>query len=79
VNAAGYFLQIYIMYEEINSKDTAWFALALAGAYIFLSRRTRARAGSPEAARTVDLLHLALAVRFYIDIHRTTRWEETVL
>src|SRR6266851_2759266 len=64
VNAAGYFLQIYIMYEEINSKDTAWFALALAGAYIFLSRRTRARAGSPEAARTVDLLHLALAIGF---------------
>jgi len=64
VNAAGYFLQIYIMYGEINSKDTAWFALALAGVYIFLSRRTRARAGSPEAARTVDLLHLALAIGF---------------
>ena len=30
VNAAGYFLQIYVMFEEIGTKDTAWFALALA-------------------------------------------------
>jgi len=64
VNAAGYFLQIYIMFEEIGTKDTAWFALALAALYIFLSRQARGRAGSPEAARTVDLLHLALAIGF---------------
>ena len=64
VNAAGYFLQIYMMYEQINAKDTAWFALALAAVYVFLSRQTRARAASPEAARTVDLLHLALAIGF---------------
>ena len=64
VNAAGYFLQIYFMFEEIDSKDTAWFALALAAVYIFLSRQARARAASPEATRTVDLLHLALAIGF---------------
>ena len=64
VNAAGYFLQIYVMFEEIGTKDTAWFALALAALYIFLSRQSRGRAGSPEAARTVDLLHLALAIGF---------------
>jgi uncharacterized membrane protein len=64
VNAAGYFLQIYIMFEEIGTKDTAWFALALAALYIFLSRQARGRAGSPQAARTVDLLHLALALGF---------------
>ncbi len=64
VNAAGYFLQIYAMFEDIGTKDTAWFALALAALYIFLSRQTRARAGSPEAARIVDLLHLALAIGF---------------
>ncbi len=64
VNAAGYFLQIYVMFEEIGTKDTAWFALALAALYIFLSRQARARAGSPEAARIVDLLHLALAIGF---------------
>jgi uncharacterized membrane protein len=64
VNAAGYFLQIYVMFEEIGTKDTAWFALALAALYIFLSRQSRGRAASPEAARTVDLLHLALAIGF---------------
>ena len=63
VNGAGYFLEIYTMFEAISTKDTAWFALALAAVYIFFSRRTRARAGSP-AARTVDLLHLALAIGF---------------
>lgn len=64
VNAAGYFLQIYIMFEEIGTKDTAWFALALAALYIFLSRQARGRARNPEAARIVDLLHLALAIGF---------------
>src|SRR5207247_2254697 len=63
-NAAVYFLQIYAMFEAVDSKATAWFALALAAVYIFLSRQTRARASSPEAARTVDLLHLALAIGF---------------
>lgn len=64
VNASGYFLQIYIMFEEIGTKDTAWFALALAALYIFLSRQTRGRAANPAAATTIDLLHLALALGF---------------
>ena len=64
VNAAIYFLQIYVMYEAIDTKVTAWFALALAAVYIFLSRRTRARTTSAEAARRVDLLHLGLAIGF---------------
>ena len=64
VNASGYFLQIYIMFEEIGTKDTAWFALALAALYIFLSRQTRGRAANPVAAKTVDLFHLALALGF---------------
>ena len=64
VNAAIYFLQIYVMYKEIDTKVTAWFALALAAVYIFLSRRTRARTTSAEAARRVDLLHLGVAIGF---------------
>lgn len=64
VNAAGYFLQIYIMFEEIGTRDTAWFALALAALYIFLNRQARGRAGSPGAAKAVNLLHLALALGF---------------
>ncbi|MGA9798214.1 MAG: DUF2339 domain-containing protein [Terriglobales bacterium] len=63
-NAAGYFLQIYIMFEEVGTKDTAWFALALAALYILLSRQSRGRRDNPEAARVVDLLHLALAIGF---------------
>ena len=64
INAAGYFLQIYVMFEEIGTKDTAWFALALAALYVFLSRQSRVRAAKAETARTVDLLHLALAMGF---------------
>jgi uncharacterized membrane protein len=64
VNAAGYFLQIYMMYEAIDSRDTAWFALALAAVYIFLGRQTKARLRTAEITRTVDLLHLALAIGF---------------
>jgi uncharacterized membrane protein len=64
VNAAGYFVEIYAMFELVDIRDTAWFALALAGVYIFLSRRTRARATTAEAARRVDLVHLALAIGF---------------
>jgi uncharacterized membrane protein len=64
VNAAGYFLQIYVMFEEIGTRDTAWFALALAALYIFLSRQARGRGDNQEAARVVDLLHLALAIGF---------------
>ncbi len=45
VNAAGYFLQIYVMFEEIGTRDTAWFALALAALYVFLSRNV-SRPGS---------------------------------
>ena len=64
VNAAGYFLQIYVMFEEIGTRDTAWFALALAALYVFLSRMSRVRAASVQTAKTIDLLHLALAIGF---------------
>jgi uncharacterized membrane protein len=42
----------------------AWFALALAGVYIFLSREMHARYPDPAAAKTLHLLHLALAIGF---------------
>ncbi len=63
-NAAVYFLQIYVMFKEIGTRDTAWFALALAALYIFLSRQTRGRNDDPAAVRTINLLHLALAIGF---------------
>jgi uncharacterized membrane protein len=64
VNAGVYFLQVYAMLEEINKTSTAWFALALAAVYIFLSRQVRARSSSPRVSQTLHFLHLALAVGF---------------
>ena len=79
VNAAGYFLQVYVMYSEVDPKLTAWFALALAAIYIFLSRQSRVMAAKSERARNVDLLHLALAIGFItvaipirLDVHWVT-------
>src|SRR5205823_9394547 len=64
INAGVYFLQVYGMYEDVNRKAVAWFALALAAVYIFLSREMRGRYPDPAAARTLQLLHLALAIGF---------------
>lgn len=77
INAGVYFLQVYAMYEEVNRSAVAWFALALAGVYIFLSREMRERYPDPSAARTLHLLHLALAIGFItiaIPIRLDTHW-----
>ena len=63
VNAVVYFLQVYAMYEQVDKTLTAWFALALAGVYILLSRRAGVRYGE-ESQQALRLLHLALAVGF---------------
>ena len=63
VNAGVYFLQIYAMYEEIDKNVTAWFALALAAVYIFLSRQMRRQSPGGGVAG-LQLLHLALAIGF---------------
>jgi uncharacterized membrane protein len=64
VNAGVYFLQAYMMIEEIDKTYMAWFALALAAIYILLSRRIHAR--NPEASKPGILyfLHLAVAIGF---------------
>jgi uncharacterized membrane protein len=64
INAGVYFLQVYAMFEEVNRNAVAWFALALAAVYIFLSRQMRIRYPDPAAASTLHLLHLALAIGF---------------
>ncbi len=64
VNAGGYFLQVYAMYEQIDKHAMAWFALALATVYIFLSRQARDRFPDPENAQRLHFLHLALAIGF---------------
>jgi uncharacterized membrane protein len=63
VNAVVYFLQVYAMYEQVDKTLSAWFALALAGVYILLSRRAGVRYGE-QSQQSLRLLHLALAVGF---------------
>lgn len=77
LNAGVYFLQVYILLEEIDKTASAWFALALAAAYIFLSRQVSARERDPQARETLHFLHLALAVGFItiaIPIRLDTHW-----
>src|SRR5207302_13931 len=64
VNAVVYFLQAYAMFEEVNKTDMAWFALALAAVYIFLSRQVQSRKINAATTQTLHLLHLAVALGF---------------
>jgi len=64
VNAVVYFLQIYNMFDEISKTAAAWFALGLAGVYIYLSWRAEARFGGSAMGQNLKLLHLALAIGF---------------
>ena len=64
VNAGVYFLQAYIMFEEVNKTYMAWFALGLAAIYIFLSRQVHARNLTPGASEILYFLHLAVAIGF---------------
>src|ERR1700719_2481859 len=60
VNAGVYFLQAYAMIDEVDKTYMAWFALALAAAYILLSRQVHARG----ASERLHFLHLAVAIGF---------------
>lgn len=64
VNAGVYFLQAYAMVEEFDKTYMAWFAVALAAAYIFLSRQVHNRKLATGAAEILYLLHLAVAIGF---------------
>jgi uncharacterized membrane protein len=64
VNASVYFLQAYAMIEEVDKRYMAWFALALAGVYICLSRLVHARGSIRGANEKLHFLHLAVAIGF---------------
>jgi len=64
INAGVYFLQVYALFEEVDKQTMAWFALALAAVYIFLSRQALARLVDPGTAQRLHFLHLALAIGF---------------
>ena len=50
INAGVYFVQVYAMFEEVDKHAMAWFALALAAVYIFLSKQTRATIPIPQTS-----------------------------
>ena len=63
-NAGIYFLQAYSMIQEVDKTLMAWFALALAAVYIFLSRQVHSRKLTPGASEILHFLHLAVAIGF---------------
>lgn len=64
VNAAALFLVLFGMYD--NERVTlTWYALALAAVYLLLSSQFKRRTGSnPEVVKTINLLHVAIAIAF---------------
>jgi uncharacterized membrane protein len=64
LNAGVYFVQVYAMYETVDRPLLAWFALGLAGIYIGLARWTRQRNPQLGEFRSLQLIHLALAIGF---------------
>lgn len=64
VNAGVYFVEVYGILPYVHQTDAAWFAVALAGLYILLSRQAGARTNDPAVSQKLHLLHLALAAAF---------------
>ncbi|HKE32927.1 MAG TPA: DUF2339 domain-containing protein [Candidatus Angelobacter sp.] len=62
LNAAGFFLALFEMYE--NEKATlTWYALALAAAYLGLSNAFKQRLAAAEG-KIINLIHIAVAIAF---------------
>lgn len=75
VNAGVYFLQAYAMISEVDKFYMAWFALALAAVYIFLSRLHSWQ--MPGLSERLHFLHLAVAIGFItvaIPIRMDAHW-----
>lgn len=63
-NAAAFFLALYGMYSEETVTLTG-YSLALAALYLLLSTQLKRRADNdPGVTRTVNLLHIAIAIAF---------------
>ena len=62
LNAAAFFLALYVMYAEDKTTLT-WYALALAAVYLGLGSAVKKRLSSADA-NFVNLLHVAIAVAF---------------
>jgi uncharacterized membrane protein len=63
-NGAAYFLALYGMYDN-EIVTLTWYALGLAAVYLVLSSQFKRRVdGDPDVAKTVNLLHVAVAIAF---------------
>lgn len=61
-NASALFGALRAMYE---SDPLTWYSLALAGAYLAISSGLKRRArGEPDVVRTINLLHIGIAIAF---------------
>jgi uncharacterized membrane protein len=64
VNGGAYFLALYAMYDR-ETVTLTWFALVLAAVYLLLSSQFKRRVdGEPDVVKTVNLLHVAVAIAF---------------
>ncbi|MFL6312251.1 MAG: DUF2339 domain-containing protein [Terriglobales bacterium] len=64
VNGAAYFLALYAMYDR-EVVTLTWYALGLATVYLALSSQFKRRVDNePDVVKTVNLLHVAVAVAF---------------
>src|SRR5215813_2868152 len=62
LNAAGFFLALFEMYESEKATLT-WYALALAAAYLGLSNAFKQRRAAAEG-KIINLIHIAVAIAF---------------
>jgi uncharacterized membrane protein len=64
VNGGAYFLALFVMYNR-ETVTLTWYALALAAVYLLLSSQFKRRVdGEPDVVKTVNLLHVAVAIAF---------------
>ncbi len=64
LNGAAYFLALYAMYDR-EVITLTWYALGLAAVYLALSSQFKRRVDSePDVVKTVNLLHVAVAIAF---------------
>src|SRR5581483_10161222 len=64
VNAAAFFLALFVMYWRETATLT-WYSLALAAVYLALGSQFKRRTGSePDVVKVLSLLHVAIAIAF---------------
>jgi uncharacterized membrane protein len=64
VNAGAYFLALYSMYSR-ETVTLTWYSLGLAAVYLVLSSQFKRRVdGEPDVVKTINLIHVAIAVAF---------------